>query len=68
MLKKTNIQRSLGELKAQNIFDSVVIASESDFGRTLSTNGAGTDHAWAGNYFVLGGKVIADPEVSAPEP
>lgn len=47
----------VGEMKAQNIFDSVVIASESDFGRTLSSNGAGTDHAWAGNHFVLGGKV-----------
>jgi len=47
----------VGEMKAQNIFDSVVIASESDFGRTLSTNGAGTDHAWAGNHFVIGGKI-----------
>merc|ERR1711924_377746 len=46
-----------GELKAQNIFESVVIASESDFGRTLSSNGAGTDHAWAGNHFVIGGNV-----------
>jgi len=45
------------ELKAQNIFQSVVIASESDFGRTLSTNGAGTDHAWAGNHFVIGGSI-----------
>jgi len=45
------------ELKAQNIFNSVVIASESDFGRTLSSNGAGTDHAWAGNHFVIGGNV-----------
>jgi len=51
------LQGFVTELKAQNIFDSVVIASESDFGRTLSTNGAGTDHAWAGNHFVIGGEI-----------
>merc|ERR1712054_536892 len=51
------LREFVAELKAQGIFDSVVIASESDFGRTLSTNGAGTDHAWAGNHFVIGGRV-----------
>jgi uncharacterized protein (DUF1501 family) len=51
------VEEFVGELQAQGTFDSVVIASESDFGRTLSTNGAGTDHAWAGNHFVIGGKV-----------
>jgi cullin-associated NEDD8-dissociated protein 1 len=51
------LQEFVGELEEQGIFDSVVVASESDFGRTLSTNGAGTDHAWAGNHFILGGKV-----------
>jgi uncharacterized protein (DUF1501 family) len=29
----------------------------SDFGRTLSSNGDGTDHGWAGNQLVLGGAV-----------
>jgi len=44
------------ELKAQEIFDSTVLATHSDFGRTLTPNsGAGTDHAWAGNHVVLGG-------------
>merc|ERR1711904_576036 len=47
----------VGELKAQNVFDKTVLASESEFGRTLTSNGAGTDHAWAGNHFVLGGSV-----------
>jgi len=51
------LEEFVGELKAQSIFDSVVIASESDFGRTLSSNGAGTDHAWAGHHFVIGGKI-----------
>ncbi len=29
----------------------------SDFGRTLSTNGNGTDHGWAGHHFAIGGAV-----------
>ena len=29
----------------------------SDFSRTLSSNGLGTDHGWAGNYFFAGGAV-----------
>lgn len=29
----------------------------SDFGRTLSSNGDGSDHAWGGNHIVLGGSV-----------
>ena len=29
----------------------------SDFGRTLTSNGNGSDHAWGGNHFVLGGAV-----------
>merc|ERR1711907_237004 len=45
------------EIKAQGVFDSTVIATESDFGRSLQSNGAGTDHAWAGNHMILGGKV-----------
>ena len=29
----------------------------SDFGRTLTSNGLGTDHGWGGNMFVFGGSV-----------
>jgi cullin-associated NEDD8-dissociated protein 1 len=45
------------ELKGQDIFDSTVIVTSSEFGRTLTSNGLGTDHAWAGNHFVLGGGI-----------
>merc|ERR1712203_156070 len=38
-------------------FDSTVLFTESDFGRSLTSNGAGTDHAWAGNHFILGGAI-----------
>eukprot|EP00928_Gymnodinium_smaydae_P088684 TRINITY_DN72747_c0_g1_i1.p1 TRINITY_DN72747_c0_g1~~TRINITY_DN72747_c0_g1_i1.p1 ORF type:complete len:1837 (+),score=303.59 TRINITY_DN72747_c0_g1_i1:299-5512(+) len=48
------------ELKAQNVFESTVIFTESDFGRSLSSNGAGTDHAWAGNHLVIGGSVLGN--------
>ncbi len=45
------------EMQAQRLWDSVVVVQASEFGRTLSSNDGGTDHAWAGNAFVLGGKV-----------
>ena len=39
------------------ISDSVTSFTQSDFGRTLTSNGDGTDHAWGGNQLVLGGAV-----------
>ena len=40
-----------------NVADSVTTFTQSDFGRTLTSNGDGTDHAWAGNQLVVGGAV-----------
>lgn len=40
-----------------NIDDGVTTFTQSDFGRTLTSNGDGTDHAWAGNQLVVGGAV-----------
>lgn len=37
--------------------DDVVLFSASDFGRSLTSNGRGSDHAWGGNAFVVGGPV-----------
>lgn len=37
--------------------DEVVLYTASDFGRTLTSNSQGSDHAWGGNQFVLGGQV-----------
>ncbi len=45
---------ALGEIGAR---DSVTTFSMSEFARTLSGNGNGSDHAWGGNQFVLGGAV-----------
>ena len=36
---------------------NVTLFTASDFGRTLSSNGDGSDHAWGGNQMVLGGAV-----------
>ena len=45
------------EMKAQSLWDKVTIATASDFARTLTSNGLGTDHAWGGNVFVAGGSI-----------
>ena len=40
-----------------NTNDCVTLFSISDFARTLTSNGNGTDHAWGGNAFFMGGAV-----------
>ena len=37
--------------------NAVTLFTASDFGRTLTSNGAGSDHAWGGNHIVMGGGV-----------
>lgn len=46
--------QALGEIGAQN---DVATFTMSEFGRTLSSNGDGSDHAWGGVQAVLGGQV-----------
>jgi uncharacterized protein (DUF1501 family) len=38
--------------------DNVTTFTSSDFGRTLRSNGRGTDHAWGGNHIIMGGSVL----------
>lgn len=45
---------ALVEVGAQN---DVTLFTASDFARTLTSNGAGSDHAWGGNHIVMGGSV-----------
>ena len=47
-------QQALEMLGLQN---DVTTFTASDFGRTLRSNGRGTDHAWGANAMVFGGKV-----------
>jgi uncharacterized protein (DUF1501 family) len=42
---------------SQGIANNVTTFTASDFGRTLTSNGLGSDHGWGGHYFVLGGAV-----------
>jgi uncharacterized protein (DUF1501 family) len=39
------------------VSDAVTTFSMSDFGRTLTSNGDGSDHGWGGNSFVVGDAV-----------
>jgi len=45
---------NLGEL---GVAGQVTTFTISDFGRTLTSNGRGSDHGWGGNQIVLGGAV-----------
>jgi uncharacterized protein (DUF1501 family) len=45
---------SLSEMAVET---SVTTFTHSDFGRTLTSNGAGSDHAWGGLQLVVGGAV-----------
>ncbi len=45
---------AMEEINEQN---NVTLFTASDFGRTLTSNGEGSDHAWGGNHFVCGGAV-----------
>jgi uncharacterized protein (DUF1501 family) len=39
------------------VYDDVTTFTTSDFGRTLTSNGKGSDHGWGGNHLVMGGSV-----------
>ncbi|MEO1245847.1 MAG: DUF1501 domain-containing protein [Pseudomonadota bacterium] len=39
------------------VFDQVTTFTSSDFGRTLTSNGKGSDHGWGGHHIAMGGAV-----------
>ncbi|OYW79740.1 MAG: Tat pathway signal protein, partial [Asticcacaulis sp. 32-58-5] len=39
------------------VANQVTTFTASDFGRTLASNGDGTDHGWGGHHFIMGGAV-----------
>mgnify|MGYP001793755155 FL=1 len=49
-----DFNNAMNELGVSNDVTTFTI---SDFGRTLTSNGNGTDHAWGGNVMVMGGSV-----------
>lgn len=56
-----NLSRCLGAFYRatveMGVAPMVTAFTQSDFGRTLTSNGDGTDHAWGGNQLVVGGAV-----------
>lgn len=44
-------------MKEIGCHNDVTTYTASDFGRTLSSNGTGTDHGWGGNHIVMGGAI-----------
>lgn len=63
------LDNALGDLQASleelGVDDKVITLIGSDFGRTLTSNGNGTDHGWGGNTIVMGkdingGKVFGE--------
>jgi uncharacterized protein (DUF1501 family) len=47
----------MGALGAMGLQDKVTLFTASDFGRTLTSNGDGSDHGWGSHHFVAGGMV-----------
>jgi uncharacterized protein (DUF1501 family) len=45
---------TLGNLGAR---DAVTVMTQSEFGRSFTSNGDGTDHGWGAHHFVIGGAV-----------
>ena len=60
-LLMSTVDQALSEFYAATemlgVKDNVTTFTISDFARTLSSNGNGTDHAWGGNALVMGGAV-----------
>lgn len=50
------------------IADKVTAFTASDFGRTLSSNGDGSDHGWGSHHFVVGGAVRGQAFYGTPPP
>jgi len=55
------LSAALGEfntvLEELGVGSNVTTFTISDFGRTLTSNGNGSDHAWGGNALVMGGSI-----------
>jgi uncharacterized protein (DUF1501 family) len=48
---------ALAGLTGGDMRNNVTLFTASDFGRTLTSNGDGTDHGWGSHHFVMGGAV-----------
>ena len=58
----------MAAVEAMGLSENVTLFTVSDFGRTVSTNGSGSDHGWGGHHFVMGGAVNGGRIVGSPPP
>jgi uncharacterized protein (DUF1501 family) len=47
----------LGAMPSGDMRSQVTTFTGSEFGRTFTSNGDGTDHGWGGHHFIMGGAV-----------
>ncbi|MGV7207519.1 DUF1501 domain-containing protein [Oxalobacteraceae bacterium A2-2] len=47
----------LANLQGADLRKQVTLFTASDFGRTFTSNGDGTDHGWGSHHFIMGGAV-----------
>ncbi len=50
--------RVLGTMPAGDMRSQVTTFTASEFGRTFTSNGDGTDHGWGGHHLIMGGAVV----------
>ncbi|SDD78547.1 Uncharacterized conserved protein, DUF1501 family [Variovorax sp. CF079] len=55
------------QMVAQGLADKVTAFTASDFGRTLASNGDGSDHGWGGHHFIVGGAVKGKQIYGTPQ-
>ncbi|MFK8032187.1 MAG: DUF1501 domain-containing protein [Gammaproteobacteria bacterium] len=56
-LISSGLQQFRDALVELDVFNDVTTFTTSDFGRTLTSNGKGSDHGWGGHHVVMGGGV-----------
>jgi len=54
---ESGIAPFVAEMKHLGLWDNVTVVVASEFGRTLTSNGKGTDHGWGGHAHILGGGI-----------
>jgi len=70
----TGLREFRDALVELGVFSQVTTFTTSDFGRTLTSNGKGSDHGWGGHHMLMGGAVSggqifgAYPELAATHP
>ncbi|HEX2542473.1 MAG TPA: DUF1501 domain-containing protein [Caldimonas sp.] len=51
------LDAALANVNGVDLRNNVTMFTASDFGRTITSNGDGTDHGWGASHFVVGGAV-----------